>query len=102
MARIKSVLRTTYTRVTPESAEQGDAAERGWIDAKGVHLGVVEMARALVGCEPSASEFQRGIWYTRHNYHVNYATGANESRAYHLSGYTEAHERRVYAIVTGK
>ncbi len=38
MSKRKGVIRTTYEIVTPESADYGDAAERGWEDEEGEKL----------------------------------------------------------------
>lgn len=36
-------IRTTFEIITPESAEDGEAAERGWIDEAGTEYGFREL-----------------------------------------------------------
>ena len=90
----------TFEIVTPESAEDGDADERGWIDDEGEHYTVEEAIAFLEGCEPSSTAFHEGVWYTNNEYHTDYATGAVESRSYHLRGYTEREQRWIYKGVS--
>lgn len=105
----------TYETYTPESVEQGDAAERGWVDEDGVSckpdsydrkagLTAVDLAVKMMqhegACEPSSSHFHRGVWYTNPNASENYQTGETESRSYHLKGFTSSQEREIFRRMT--
>jgi hypothetical protein len=97
----------TFEIITPESAEQGDAEERGYVDEEGVEIEpddedqtVAEAAIAFLqdkgATEASASHHTPGaadsIWYTA--YDVNegtrdwYEKGHHENRSYHLKEFT--------------
>ena len=101
-------IRTTYEIVTPESAEQGDAEDRGWIDEEGEEIepseeeGVAEVAAAWLRdkgiAEASSSDFHPGIWYIGHS-EQDYSTGAEETHSYHLKGFTSDEEAEVYGLL---
>lgn len=93
----------TYDVVTPESAEDGDVAERGWLEPilitredldeddpswvdatlrvlRNEHVGAVE-----------ADSYGHGViprWFTEADGDENYATGAVTRRSFHPEGYT--------------
>ena len=92
------IIRTTYEIVTPESAEDGEAAESGWKDENGMHYTVQEAIRLLEGSEPSSSSFHPGIWYTQRG-DTDYRTGGEESDSYHLVNWPEKLQRKVYDAV---
>jgi hypothetical protein len=105
----------SYDIVTPESAEEGDVAERGWIDDEGASMEPdeydIEVGRTVVdkaikflcydgATEPSSDPFSSGTWYTTEG-DQDYRTGATEYRAYHLKDFTREEERAVYnGVVT--
>ena len=93
------LIRTTYEIVTPESAEEGDADERGWIDEDGEEYSVKEAAEFLIGTEPSSSFFHSGIWYTHYGYDTDFETGGEESRSYHLTKFSPEDEKLIYESV---
>jgi len=101
----------TFSRTTPESVEQGDFSESGWIDQEGVDMTPEEsdledglnLADVTVrylhaeGCyEASASHFHPGVWYSTEWSTTDYRTGEQEERNYHLVGFTEEQEREVF------
>jgi hypothetical protein len=101
----------TFSRTTPESVEQGDYSESGWIDQEGVDMRPEEsdledglnLADVTVrylhaeGCyEASASHFHPGVWYSTEWSTTDYRTGEQEERNYHLTGFTEEQEREVF------
>lgn len=101
---------TTYETVTPESAEHGDVADRGWIDDEGESMapdsydrseGLTAVDKAVRflkdngAGEASSSYFHRGIWYSDYG-SEDYRTGENEQRSYHLKGFTAAQEREIF------
>lgn len=91
-------IRTSYEVITEESAAEGDAAERGWVDEDGEVLGVnaaIEWLRSKGPLEPSSSGFHKGIWYSGPSEQDMY-TGDYRQEAYHLAGFTEDQQRRVY------
>ncbi len=76
-------IRETYEIITPESAEFGDVAERGFIDEEGEEYSFRELVELLAHCAPSSSCPHNGMWATHYDYDVDYETGATESRSYH-------------------
>ena len=81
----------TYDIVTPESAENGDVAEAGYV-AEDVSL---RDAIAAVGgvCYEHNGGYE---WFTNCEYNLNYGTGAQESRSLHLpDGITGASRVRI-------
>jgi hypothetical protein len=104
-----------YETVTPESAENGEAEEYGWVDEEGKNMdeeaefydgdvvkATIEELRDRGVSEPSSSSFHPGVWYTAYNYDQDYSTGATENRSYHLRGYTEDEERAVFNGLFGR
>ena len=95
------LIRTSFEVVTEESAAEGDAAERGWVDEDGEVLGVtaaIEWLRSKGPLEPSSSQFHKGIWYSGPS-EQDMHTGEWYQEAYHLAGYTEAQQRRIYSAL---
>lgn len=108
----------TYEVITPESAEEGDVAERGWENEEGYNVepseedredgstAVDNAVRFLRGegpveasCYPSWS---RGTWYTQTDGSTEYSTGAERRLSFHLSGFIEEEEKEIYARITGR
>jgi hypothetical protein len=101
-----TLFNVTYEIVTPESAEEGEAEEIGFI-AEGI--GLREAAREVfrtrtskVDCctriEPSASGLDFD-WITVTN-GMEYHTGANESRSLHIpSSVTNASRARIARLL---
>jgi hypothetical protein len=89
-------VRITYEVVTPESAEEGDAAERGWIDEDGTDYTVEDAIQLLQGKEPSSSHFHPGVWYSDIDGDVDLRTGAETRQSYHLDGFSEDEQRAIF------
>lgn len=97
MRRIKF----TYDVVTPESAEQGDFAETGWVDEDGIAIepdadeDAVSLACDAItrqcGCvEPSSyPSWHAGVWYTSSDGEQDYRTGEHTRYSAHLEGFSE-------------
>lgn len=114
----EKLVRITYEIVTPESAEHGEAEERGWIDEEGESMAradywddqgsAVENAIHYLrqhGPSLEPSESGRGAaarWYTDYEYSEDFRTGAREARSYHLHGYSEAERRRIQEAIEEK
>lgn len=107
----------TYEIVTPESAEHGDAEERGWIDEEGVDMTpdqydledgetaaskAVEFLQNEGASEPSSSAFHDGVWYSTPDGNQDYRTGATEYRSFHLNDFTPEDEEAIYAAMTSR
>lgn len=101
----------TFEIFTPESVENGDAEERGFIDEEGEEIELdeydkeegltivdkaVEFLKDKGVEESSASFFHLGFWYTTYKYREDFSTGEEENRSYHLEGFTEQQEREIY------
>ena len=100
---------TTYSVTTPESAEQGDFAESGWIDEVGEPMlpeeydreeGKTAVDKAVDWLEwkgageASASHFHPGVWYSSQS--TSYRTGETTEYNFHLKGFTEQEEEEVF------
>lgn len=100
----------TYEIITPESAENGEAAERGWENKDGVSMqpdefdlddGVTAVDLAVkfltkeFANEPSSSHFHNGVWYTAYG-SQNYRDGSYTNRGYHLVGFTPEQEEQIF------
>lgn len=89
----------TYDIVTPESAEHGDAAERGFV-ATG--LGLREAIQEIGGIayEADCWPVRSPRWFTNHEYSENFTTGARETRYLHLPNHlTEASRLRIARLL---
>lgn len=98
----------SYEIVTPESAEFGDAEERGWEDEKGIEFDnieeVVEFLEDNGPMEPSASFFHKNMWYNGpviqdRNY---FETGEEKTLSYFLRNMTEDEQEQVYNALAHK
>jgi hypothetical protein len=99
---------TSYDLVTPESAEEGDIAESGWVDEEGESMDgdedvtPVEAAIAFLrrlGVYPSASCFYAGcVWYIGQP-DLDFRTGAEETRSYFPRGYTDAEAEEIFHAI---
>jgi len=94
----------TFEIVTPESAEQGDYTETGFIDenATGTFRELVD----LLDCtEPSSYPLPAcgaGVWYTQMDAGIDYRTGAEERRGYHPASDRDARFMRLAYMATHK
>lgn len=88
---MSKLFHVTYEIVTPESAEDGDAAERGFYHENGgrdplelVPMGAddyaMDLRTALRLCDPSED---CGTWFTSYPYCEDYRTGAELSTSLH-------------------
>ena len=76
------IYRDTFETVTPESAEQGEAADSGFVlqDEKILYRDLIELLR---GTEPSTFPICEDAWYSLDLGITDYATATTESRSYH-------------------
>lgn len=113
-------IKISYEIITPESAEQGDAEERGWYDEEGILIEVDKFDKSIgmtiaekaadtitqhpgeEGFQASCSDFYSGIWYTAYKTEYDYETGAVTNYSFHLYGFTEDEERAIYNILKGR
>lgn len=76
----------TYEIITPESAEEGDVAERGY-EHKGLTAdSVTDMVRTLRNdgaTEASSSHWHKGLWYTAYG-EMDYRDGSTTNRSFHI------------------
>ena len=107
-------VRICYEVVTPESAAEGDAAERGWIDEEGIDVtpsaddvaehdgpvdALVNLTLEAIGhtsLVPSSGCWHPGLWYTDADPERDCFTGAETRQSYHLAGFTPDEEAAVY------
>jgi len=76
----------TFEIVTPESAENGEPEEQGFLD-KDLESDFEDMVGTLEGTEPSnyppSAENASSTWYTKYDVDVDYESGSHESNSYH-------------------
>lgn len=104
-------IQISYSQTTPESAEQGDTSDSGWIDDKGAEmtpdewdreegLTAVDLAAKFLkdegATQASASYFYPGVWYSSDWGTVDYATGTTEERNYHLVDFSPEEEHAIW------
>jgi len=108
----------TFSRTTPESTEAGDFSDSGWIDEDGreftledlrceqeCHEGVtfadlaVEYLLDEGVTHASATRFGKHVWYETEWYTVDYRTGEDEKRSFHLRGFTYYEQRRIHWLL---
>lgn len=104
-------IRISFEQLTPESAEHGDISDSGWVDEDGVSmvpdefdkeegLSCADLAAAYLkregAVEASSSRFHPGVWYSTGFSTIDYATGTEEQRSYHLVDFSEAEERQTW------
>ena len=103
-----ALFNVTYEIVTPESAEHGDADERGFI-VEGVSfreaVEEVQLTRTchvggIESVEASDSRIKSARWFTIIN-GMEFYTGACESRSLHIPEHITAASRRRIARVLG-
>lgn len=102
-------IRITFEVVTPESAEHGDAADRGWIDECGVpfdddddETAAEAAARFLLdrgATNASSSRYHPGVWYSDNGDH-DYSDGSETTLSYHLVGFSDDEQSSIYRRVT--
>lgn len=120
---IKRFIASTYSIITPESAEEGDYAETGWKDGAGnrydnalpadigqpitgedydgdVVAEAVAYLKSEGAFEPSSYPFHERTWYSASN--EDYRSGSTEETSYHLYGFTAKEEREIYRAITGR
>jgi len=97
-----AVFTLTFERITPESAEQGDVAERGVL-AEGVSLreAFEHLWYAEGGVEASEWPVQCPRWLTGYETHHCSDTGAIGNVSMHFpESVTAASRRRIYRLLT--
>lgn len=92
----------TYEIVTPESAEQGEANERGYAEHGCTLREAVAYMCGEGGLEASDSEAGLARWLTAYNTDEDYATGAETSHSLHIpERITASSRRRLYWLLRG-
>jgi hypothetical protein len=109
-------IRISYEQTTPESVEDGDTSDSGWIDEEGVEMDLdeydwedeltvaekaAEYLRSEGATDPSSSG-GAGTWYSTGWNTVDYGTGTEESKNYHLKNFTEEEEDEIYNLLKRK
>jgi hypothetical protein len=98
------IILTSYEIYTAESVADGDANERGWLADKEpsirISYNVEEAIELLQGCEPSSSQFHKGVWYSNYG-EMDYITGETENLSYHLvkKEWSEEEELTIYKTI---
>jgi propanediol dehydratase large subunit len=93
------LIRVSFEVVTPESAEIGEASERGWEDETGTVYTFREAVKLLRGMEPSSTSYHKGVWYLRTE--QDFRDSSDTTYSYHIIA-SSRFQRRLYQAVTGK
>ncbi len=108
-------IKISYSVITPESAENGEAAESGWEDEEGVSMepdeydlaaGItavdlaVEYLFANMASNQSSSIFSLGAWYTSTD--EDYSTGWTTEKNFHLEDFSLGEEKEVYRCMSNR
>ena len=99
-----AAFRVTYEVVTHESAEHGDAEDRGYYSRGGwKHDDPSEWTLAEVISEFGRGGFEdSGSWFTTVDARINYATGAHTTYGVHPPNITPASYARIRRILCGR
>ncbi len=103
----------TYEIVTPESAADGDVAERGFEDEDGqsmlpeddddedvtVASNAVKFLKDNGATEPSSSQWHAGLWYSTPDADIDHRTGEATYHSYHLVDFAPEEEREVFDLL---
>ena len=102
---------TSFSQTTPESSADGESSDHGWIDEEGVEmtpddidaedgLTTVDLAVKFLSNEgaihASSSHFHPGVWYSTDYHTIDYGTGTDEERCFHLKDFAEAEEQAIW------
>lgn len=102
-------IKTTFTLYTPESIDNGDYEECGWIDEEGYEIdpdedqtvaeAAIEFLKDKYVEHASSSHYYPGLWYTTPKANDGtrdfYEKGHVEDHSFHLDGFTEDQEREI-------
>lgn len=93
------LIRSTYEVVTEESAQDGEAADSGWLDKEGQEFNspaqAIRYLKSRSITQASSSRFHSGIWYSTTPEKDTF-DGSYTTESYHLKGFTERAERMIY------
>lgn len=115
------LIRKTFEIVTPESAAQGDAADRGWEDEQGYPIepdeidieeygdesaAAVALAVKHIGKCVEASDYPKcslgRTWYTSADGDTDYHTGAETRYSWFLVGFSDEEQLAIYSELTSR
>jgi len=102
-------IKTSYDIVTPESAEEGDVADSGWLDEEGVEMESWDEDETYVDAavewleNHGAMQYSGGGrgWYSTEP-SQDYHTGESETQYFHLEGFTPEEEKEIYQRLKSK
>lgn len=93
-------IKTTYSQVTPESADRGVFSDTGWVDEDGETFETVQDAiqwlKSNGVTEASSSSFHQGIWYSTDMNIIDYSDHTEEEQSFHLYGFSKDEELSIY------
>jgi thioredoxin reductase (NADPH) len=102
---------TTFSRTTPAGEDEYPDEEHGWIDEEGTDMepdehdksdGLTAVSKAVRflknegAIEASSSHFNPGVWYSTEYQTIDYGTGTDEQRSFHLKGFTIEEEKEIW------
>jgi len=93
-------IKTTFATVTPESAEEGELSDQGWLDEEGSEFEdideVVSFLKDEGAMEPSSSCPHIGVWYATEFQTEDIATGEQIQKSFHIDGASPEEEYEIY------
>ena len=106
----EAVIRTSYASITPESAEEGDFADTGWVDEKGRDCEPDEFDREegldRVDLAVKMLQDEGGFRYLDANLYegdpdLDYGTGTETTITFHLDGFSEEELEEIALVMQG-
>ncbi len=117
----KPLIRTSYSSITRGDSDDSDDYEEdhGWIDEEGTEFEpdendiedgmtpsesivaqAVKFLKKEGASEASSSHFHPGIWYSTEYETIDYGTGEEEERSFHLEGFSPEEQAEIFKQIT--
>lgn len=98
-------INVTYNNITPESAENGEFSESGFVHEDLEFDSMREVIEYVIRqgiCEASSTFFHAGIWYSTQFCIIDYGTGEQSQESYHLVNLPIRKQKRIYNYLKAK
>jgi hypothetical protein len=100
---MKNAWKVTYETITPESAENGETEDSGFLLENGSFRGAMALTyeyRCEGGIEANNSSIENARWFTWYKTNEDYATGETENRSLHIPDHiTRASRLRIARLI---
>ncbi len=96
---MKALYGITFSQVTPESAEQGDFSDMGWIsDYQPYEKGDLKRLKY----DGFNAAYGGSTWFSTGSHCIDYRTGTEEIRDLHFKNVSESTHKRIERYLSGK